>query len=56
MQKSTFKIVERTKDECKHDTGVCHSPNMKCKDAEEMSIAFAIREDDPDHDCIWHGV
>jgi len=37
-----------------HDTGIFHSPKMKCKDVEEMAMVFAIREDDPDHNNIWH--
>ena len=54
MSKPVFKIVERTKDGCMHDTGIFHSPKMKCKDVEEMAMVFAIREDDPDHNNIWH--
>ena len=52
--KIKFNVVERTSDECVHDTGVIHSLGIKCEDVENMMTAYAIREDDPDHERIWH--
>ena len=49
-----FKIINRTSDDCEHDTGVIHSLGIKCEDVENMVTAYAIREDDPDHEAIWH--
>lgn len=54
QSKIKFKVVERTNDECIHDTGVIHSLGLKCKDVERMITAYAMREDDPDHERIWH--
>jgi hypothetical protein len=53
-QRIKFKVIERTKDDCEHDTGVFHSLGISCEDAERMSVVFAIRESDPDHQEIWH--
>lgn len=49
-----FKILERTSDECIHDTGLIHSLGLSCIDVERQAHAYAIYEDDPDHDRIWH--
>ena len=52
--KIEFRIIERTKDDCIHDTGVMHSTRLSCINVERMTKAYAMHEDDPDHDRIWH--
>ena len=53
-KKIKFKIIERTEDECLHDTGLVHSLGLSCEDVEQHAHAYAIYEDDPDHERIWH--
>ena len=52
--KLKFKVKKRTHDECEHDTGVIHSLGTPCEKAELMIKIFAMNENDPDHDALWH--
>lgn len=49
-----FKVVKRDKDECEHDTGLCHSIGMSCAEAEQMAKQSHVFDSDPLHDEIWH--
>ena len=53
-EKIKFEVVERTKDDCIHDTGVMHSTRLSCINVERMVRAYAMYADDPDHERIWH--
>ena len=52
--KLKFKVKKRTADDCEHDTGVIHSTNTPCDEAELMIKIFALDENDPDHYALWH--
>lgn len=54
VNKIKFKVLERTDEDCIHDTGVIHSTCLSCINVERMVTAYAMREDHPDHDRIWH--
>ena len=49
-----FKIINRTSDDCEHNTGVIHSLGTPCEEAERIIKIFAMNQDDPDHEAIWH--
>jgi hypothetical protein len=49
-----FKIINRTSDDCEHDTGVIHSSGTSCEEAEMIIKIFAMNENDPDHESVWH--
>jgi len=52
--KIKFKVKKRTADDCEHDTGVIHSLDTPCEEAEQIIKIFAMNEDDPDHYALWH--
>jgi hypothetical protein len=49
-----FKVVERDAEMCLHDTGLMHHPSMDCEMAEMLSDLMHLREDDPEHEELWH--
>ena len=49
-----FKVIYRDDDECRHDTGVSHSPSLNCERVEREMDDFHMREDDPLHQEMWH--
>ena len=52
--KLKFKVKKRTHEECEHDTGVIHSSKTPCQEAGMIIKIFAMNENDPDHEAIWH--
>jgi hypothetical protein len=49
-----FKVLRRFDGLCEHDSGVFHSTDMSCEDAECAVRACGMLETDPDHEALWH--
>ena len=49
-----FRVIYRDADECRHDTGVFHSPELDCARVEREMDELHMREDDPLHEELWH--